>query len=198
MTVVIPDAYGTAMGSLSDAIKQHLELKREHGADAEQVERELEAALGPPRRDEGDAELSPDVQQHVAGAEQVEPPVPPVVKQPVAEAPAEAMPEPEPMPPATDQAPAAGDTIEFDFAAPAEPAEPEMDVYEPDAKVMDAAPPAGEPATELAAEPAPLADDVPPDPDLEEVLEDTPEFFEETPEYDRLWFEEKAPKDFDF
>ncbi|MFY9264933.1 MAG: hypothetical protein WAO61_05860, partial [Solirubrobacterales bacterium] len=31
-----------------------------------------------------------------------------------------------------------------------------------------------------------------------DVLEDTPEFFEETPEYDRLWFEEKSPKNFDF
>jgi hypothetical protein len=29
-------------------------------------------------------------------------------------------------------------------------------------------------------------------------LEDTPEFLQETPEHDRLWFEQKPPKDFDF
>jgi hypothetical protein len=29
------------------------------------------------------------------------------------------------------------------------------------------------------------------------VLEETPEFLEETPEHDRLWFEQKPPKDFD-
>jgi hypothetical protein len=32
----------------------------------------------------------------------------------------------------------------------------------------------------------------------EDVLEETPDFLEEAPEDDRLWFEQKAPKDFDF
>jgi hypothetical protein len=32
----------------------------------------------------------------------------------------------------------------------------------------------------------------------EDVLEDTPEFLEESPEDDELWFEQKPPKDFDF
>jgi hypothetical protein len=32
----------------------------------------------------------------------------------------------------------------------------------------------------------------------EDVLEDTPEFLEEAPEDDDLWFEQKPPKDFDF
>jgi hypothetical protein len=31
-----------------------------------------------------------------------------------------------------------------------------------------------------------------------DVLEDTPDFLEETPEHDRLWFEQKPPRDFDF
>ena len=35
------------------------------------------------------------------------------------------------------------------------------------------------------------------DPDAD-VLEDTPDFLQETPEHDRLWFEQKPPKDFDF
>ena len=38
--------------------------------------------------------------------------------------------------------------------------------------------------------PAPRAD--------EDVLEETPDFLEETPEDDQLWFEQKPPKDFDF
>ena len=43
----------------------------------------------------------------------------------------------------------------------------------------------------LAAEPAD-------EPAEEDVLEETPEFLEETPEHDRLWFEQRPPKDFDF
>ena len=30
------------------------------------------------------------------------------------------------------------------------------------------------------------------------MLEDTPEFLEQTPEDDDLWFEQRPPKDFDF
>jgi hypothetical protein len=39
--------------------------------------------------------------------------------------------------------------------------------------------------------------DVPED-EGEDVLEETPDFLRETPEHDRLWFEQKPPKDFDF
>jgi hypothetical protein len=60
-----------------------------------------------------------------------------------------------------------------------------------------------------AAEPAPPAvdeegeDEAPagaydPDTGHEDVLEDTPEFLEDAPEDDELWFEQKPPKDFDF
>jgi hypothetical protein len=31
-----------------------------------------------------------------------------------------------------------------------------------------------------------------------DVLEETPDFLQETPEHDRLWFEQKPPRDFDF
>ncbi|MDQ3933791.1 MAG: hypothetical protein M3340_04075, partial [Actinomycetota bacterium] len=40
-------------------------------------------------------------------------------------------------------------------------------------------------------EPAPAAEGD------EDVLEETPEFLRETPEHDRLWFEQKPPRDFD-
>jgi hypothetical protein len=42
--------------------------------------------------------------------------------------------------------------------------------------------------------PPPAADDPPAD----DVLEETPDFLEETPEHDRLWFEQRPPRDFDF
>jgi hypothetical protein len=37
-----------------------------------------------------------------------------------------------------------------------------------------------------------------PEADELDVLEDTPDFLQETPEHDRLWFEQKPPRDFDF
>jgi outer membrane biosynthesis protein TonB len=38
-----------------------------------------------------------------------------------------------------------------------------------------------------------------PDPVSEhDLLEDTPDFFEETPEHDKLWFDEAPPRKFDF
>ena len=40
---------------------------------------------------------------------------------------------------------------------------------------------------------APAAED-----EVHDELEDTPEFLQETPEHDRLWFEQKPPKDFNF
>jgi hypothetical protein len=32
----------------------------------------------------------------------------------------------------------------------------------------------------------------------EDVLEETPEFLQDTPDHDRLWFEQRPPKDFNF
>jgi hypothetical protein len=44
-------------------------------------------------------------------------------------------------------------------------------------------------------------DEEPGDPEpgpADDVLEETPEFLQETPEHDRLWFEQRPPRDFDF
>lgn len=35
-------------------------------------------------------------------------------------------------------------------------------------------------------------------PDGDDVLEETPEFLQDAPEHDRLWFEQRPPRDFDF
>lgn len=36
------------------------------------------------------------------------------------------------------------------------------------------------------------------DKDKDDVLEETPEFLQDTPDHDRLWFEQRPPRDFDF
>jgi hypothetical protein len=60
---------------------------------------------------------------------------------------------------------------------------------------------AHEPAYEPPPAPSPAAHQPPPPPDEpagEDILEETPEFLEETPDHDRLWFEQRPPRDFDF
>jgi hypothetical protein len=47
-------------------------------------------------------------------------------------------------------------------------------------------------------EPEPEPEEQPPARADEDVLEETPDFLEEAPEDDQLWFEQKPPKDFDF
>jgi hypothetical protein len=76
---------------------------------------------------------------------------------------------------------------------------------EPEIEVEEVAEPADEPESEeydepeAAAEPEPIAEA---EPEAarhdEDVLEETPDFLEESPEDDQLWFEQKPPKDFDF
>src|SRR5215218_3231548 len=76
------------MGLLDDAIREHLELKRRHGADAEEVARQENEALGATRR----AEFArPEGGEAPAGETPVATPEPP----PAAEASA-AAPEPSP------------------------------------------------------------------------------------------------------
>jgi hypothetical protein len=87
--------------------------------------------------------------------------------------------------------------LELDEEAEEAPAEPEPadEPGEPEAAVEvieegteeQVVEPAEEPADEEAAEES-----------GEDVLEETPEFLRDTPESDRLWFEQGEPKDFDF
>jgi hypothetical protein len=58
--------------------------------------------------------------------------------------------------------------------------------------------PAHEPAEEAPPADAAAAEEAEPEPHPDDVLEETPEFLQETPEHDRLWFEQRPPKDFDF
>jgi hypothetical protein len=47
------------MGVLEDAIREHLDLKRRHGASGEELDRQEAEALGPARRDLPESEAEP-------------------------------------------------------------------------------------------------------------------------------------------
>ncbi|HEV3000776.1 MAG TPA: hypothetical protein VGW75_08575 [Solirubrobacteraceae bacterium] len=70
-------------------------------------------------------------------------------------------------------------------------------VRAPDPPPADAG--AGEPAQQFPPD-DPHGDDAPPAADAagEDVLDETPDFLQEAPEHDRLWFEQRPPRDFDF
>jgi hypothetical protein len=154
------------MGLLDDAIREHLELKRKHGADPEDVERQEKEALGP-------------------GGPRAEFAQPEAESEPVAAAPAPELAEPAPEPedalpddePGIPEEPTQGHPA----AAPGYDEDPWLD-DEPD---------------EVPAEEALERRDPQPTGD-EDVLEETPDFLQETPEHDRLWFEQKPPRDFDW
>jgi hypothetical protein len=83
----------------------------------------------------------------------------------------------------------------------APPTEEGTAIYEVVEEVEELAP-ADEPelAEEEELEDEPISEEasVPRAPGHEDVLEDTPEFLEDAPEDDNLWFEQKPPKDIDF
>ena len=166
------------MGLLDDAIREHLELKRRSGTDAGEVERLEQEALGPARREaqaqeernlEPESEAAPDESDAYVPTPEDE------AVQSLAE----------------DEEPFYADDLlgEDDDDEP-EPPEPE------DQSITDQ-PTVQFDVTQLHEhEDAGIAGpgaDAPHD-----ELEDTPEFLQETPEHDRLWFEQKPPRDFDF
>jgi hypothetical protein len=167
------------MGLLDDAIREHLELKRRRGADATEVAREEHEALGPVRREAEPPQPEPGAEPAVDEAASAEEPGPPE--------------DPAPPDDADDAAPDADD------GAPGDPPAPEPDtqrtaVFDAD----EAGPPAeaGQATEEWGFEDE--EEEPEPEEPEEDVLEETPEFLSETPEHDRLWFEQKPPRDFDF
>jgi hypothetical protein len=143
------------MGLLDDAIREHLELKRRHGADPDEVSRQEREALGAPQRSAEFAQPDAEPGEASAGSAAAEDVA-------LDEPETELTPPPEP----PDEA------LEPDDA----PTDIEEDPWFPD----DAQ------AEEREPEPG------------EDVLEETPEFLQETPEHDRLWFEQKPPRGFDW
>jgi hypothetical protein len=252
------------MGALDDAIREHLELKRKHGAPDEEILRAEAEALGPARRgpvpapgDEPDFEPPADPGAEPESVIEPTPPPPPPPPPPPAAEEEEAIvapyddraldqpaaPEPAaPEPSAVEEDPG-GSTQAFTplEAAEAEGEPPLTPEEEDDHLALPEEEPPGfdDPARartsilddpldtrgDLEAEPGPARPAVPyhdePGPDdppaparppgappapqppaaaegEEDVLEETPDFLQETPEHDRLWFEQKPPRDFDF
>lgn len=86
------------------------------------------------------------------------------------------------------------DELDQALEAPLPLAEEEED--EPIEKEEEDEPVAQEPISEENDQPESQAD-YDPDTGHEDVLEDTPDFLEDAPEDDELWFEQRPPKDFD-
>ncbi len=213
------------MGLLDDAIREHLDLKRRRGADPTEVDQAEREALGPVRR--APETLEPDEfppgthnppgseeYDYERGAEEPyadepyaegpyaeepyaeEPPAARQFEEPLEPPPAPYDPESHPAPYQAEPAGFGSEGHEFDELEPL-PAHEPPPAYEPA--------PAHEPPP--AHEPAPAADQPAggetveyrlEDAEDEDVLEETPEFLQDTPEHDRLWFEQRPPRDFDF
>jgi hypothetical protein len=174
------------MGILDDAIREHLDLKRRHGVSEEEVQRQEEEALGPARRNV--AQQPEDADEQPVAAEEAE-------EAPSAEEAA--------------ALPSADDTVLFDMeededSEPVEPTPVEPPPVEPPPAEQSSFADDEDVGEEFALEEEgvleaePLGDDEDPDSESDDVLEDTPDFLQETPEHDRLWFEQKPPRDFDF
>lgn len=118
-------------------------------------------------------------------------PAAPAEEEPPAEEPVEAGPVEEEDPEDFFDEQRLSDELDQALEAPAEADELAEDEYDEE--------PVGEDDEEPAAEGGDEAPDAyQPAEGEEDVLEETPDFLEEAPEDDRLWFEQKPPKDFDF
>jgi hypothetical protein len=216
------------MGLLDDAIREHLDLKRRRGADPAEIERAEREALGPVRRapaEAGPPELELDDAHRYDELEQDEWDHGYEADAPAA---AGATLEPELRSPHIEPSDRAPLHHHDDPLAEDEPYEDEEELYydeeqfeeEPPTRMLPeqpaehAAPPphrAPTPSDQLGetveydVERAleeehghPPAAPPPPADAGHDTLEETPEFLQDTPDHDRLWFEQRPPKDFDF
>ena len=194
------------MGLLDDAIREHLELKRLRGADPGAVAREEKDALGRvPRR--GDATYGDDADDLPGPATHDEELLPPLDSPSTAGS--------------VDSQSLSQETVEINMEAELA----SEDDHDPSSVADQDAPagPTAHPASARSISDESLEWEVPaeaeepaerseledqndqdaggtsnqPEP-VEDVLEETPDFLRETPEQERLWFEQRPPRDFDF
>jgi hypothetical protein len=210
------------MGLLDDAIREHLELQRRRGADPAEIERSEQEALGPVRRapeelepadfeshgeveevDEYEYEDDPEhepaypedapLSPHDYEAEPPEYEPGPTVHEPLApEPPAYDEPRSYDEPSAYEEPPTDEEPTGYHEPPTPYPAhEVEAPGQETVEYELEEHLESGEhPAEERPQEAEPR--------EGEDVLEETPEFLQDTPEHDRLWFEQRPPRDFDF
>jgi hypothetical protein len=191
------------MGLLDDAIREHLELKRLRGADPGVVAREEQEALGPVHR--GDVMLDDEHPEH--------PPQETPAAEDASTADAAAV-------PAADISATGQETAEIDMDAVFDSSrnrhEDALDTLDDRKTAPGADPTRTRVAADSSAEDSlewempgdedkQLAEhgdhhhtDGDPDDHPDDVLEETPDFLQDTPEQERLWFEQRPPRDFDF
>ena len=185
------------MGLLDDAIREHLDLKRRRGADPTEVEREEREVLGPVRAHaEGesgefvhdDEFEGPDSWSDEEPADEGET--------------LTALDYPEPVEPyaAGGGEPYAAGGGEPYAAGGREPYRAADAGHEPEPYLTSGRDLHGTGETveydvdEALANEAHIAGER----EREDVLEETPDFLQDTPDHDRLWFEQRPPRDFDF
>ncbi len=199
------------MGLLDDAIREHLDLKRRRGADPTEVQRAEREALGPVRRGPealeqlnppiGDPYVHDEDRQHwhepaqsAAGfaathaaeddyRDQLSNEEPTIIERP---------------PPAEPPRIAQGDQSDHTSIDLDEP-EPGVHRTTPAPHPAPASSMPAQQGTQLGEETAEY-ESVPPveTDESDDMLEETPEFLQDTPDHDRLWFEQRPPRDFDF
>jgi hypothetical protein len=245
------------MGILDDAIREHLELKRSHGASDDEIRRKEAEAFGAARAEAQAAAAEEEHTQLLTPEHAAEPahdeqavaeadplaeldPLEPAPEDPYAVHPGdELVPDPEQPHEAEHHASPAAEAgagmLEPHQVEPGPPAPPdhhrdeqhpalvdhdhiggeehapepvfghaaEAPTAPPDAPLDPAPvddPPVGDPPVEHPEidEPPPRQSPEEAGGDAEDPLEETPEFLQDAPEHDRLWFEQKPPRDFDF
>jgi hypothetical protein len=174
------------MGLLDDAIREHLELKRLRGADPVEVarqEREVLSVAQRERTEESEAQVhEAQVHEHGGAPNDYLEQDPPLHGD-VAHGESERHADPDPSLPLR----AGQETAEIDMGG----------VFERDRSEDAPAPPRSqssvenEPPTEEHVAAAHGSPD-------DDVLEETPDFLRDVPEQERLWFEQRPPRDFDF
>lgn len=204
------------MGLLDDAIREHLDLKRRRGADPAEIERAEREALGPVRRGPGapGEDMAPgEVGVH---AEAEYPADEELRSEPTGAGPEawepfhedaelRAIEDHDELPPYEPAHSPSGDPLMGDEPFPAQRTPPSPHPAEPSAAPdaepnvaphpAESSPPSGSPDLEQETEEYEVEHDAEADDD---VLETTPEFLQDAPDHDRLWFEQRPPRDFDF
>ena len=186
------------MGLLDDAIREHLDLKRRHGADPAEVARLEREALGPVRR--GPAGLDPlddDAGERLEYYEDADPQGPRDYLPDAPEWDDEFDDPPRSHEPAGER-PARGATLsgdQPDFAGSQMRPTPQPHAADlgPEGRRRQQHP--SDETAEFDVDQA-LAEEQPRRDD--DVLEETPEFLQDAPDRDKLWFEQRPPRDFDF
>jgi hypothetical protein len=187
------------MGLLDDAIREHLELKRRRGADPGEVAREQREALDSTEAAKAASDEVDTASTHAGDAGEladadgyapaddglddeqgVERPAHDAVAGETAE---------------LDMSSVLGDGDAGDKASVTAAERPSEEQARAD-RAVDTTQPADEDSLEWEM-PTEAAEGEASEVD-EDVLEETPDFLRDTPEQDRLWFEQQPPRDFDF